>query len=145
MGGEKAPASEHWSIAAYLLALAASAGVLSTGASLMAPTVVRENLWADGLLGLAVVGVLYAAALWFSSRLKLPLRDLAAAAGDVVKGHLDARVPARRCPRELAKLSAEFNQMMQKLQQTEAELQAAKGELEERVAARTMTCVPLYA
>ncbi len=48
MGGKKAPASGHWSIAAHLLALAASTCVLSTGATLMAPRVVRENLWADG-------------------------------------------------------------------------------------------------
>ncbi len=80
---------------------------------------------------------LYAAALWFSNRLKLPLRDLAVAAGDVIKGHLNARVPARQCPKEIAKLSAEFNEMMAKLQQTEAELQTAKAQLEERVAART--------
>ncbi len=137
VAGEKSPASEHWSIAVHLLALAASACVLSTGAMLMAPGVIRENLWGDGLLGLAVVGVLYASAIWLSSRLKLPLRDLLVAAGDVIKGHLNARVPIRRCPREFATLSAKFNEMMQKLQQAEAELQAAKAQLEERVASRT--------
>jgi len=136
-GKEKAPANAQWPIAAHFLGLAASAGVLSMGVSIMAPRVIRESIWADTLLGLAVLSVLCAAALWCSRRLKLPLRDLAVAAGDVIKGHLDARVPARQCPQELARLSAEFNELMEKLQKTQAELQAAKTHLEERVAART--------
>ena len=133
----KAAANAHWSIVAHLLTLAALACVLSVSVPVMAPTLIRESFWADGLVGLALVGVLSAAALWCSSRFKLPLRDLAIAASDVIKGHLEARVPTRRCPRELSRLSAEFNNMMERLQQTEAELQTAKAQLEERVASRT--------
>lgn len=132
-----APADRHWSIAAHLLCLALSACVLSMGFSVVAPQAMRESLWANSLLGLALVAVLGTGAFWFSSRLQLPLRDLALAAGDVIRGHLEVRVPTRRCPRELSKLTAEFNDMLARLQQTQAELQATQAQLEERVAART--------
>ena len=65
------------------------------------------------------------------------MQDLGRAVSEVLKGRLDARVPSRGSARELLQLSEEFNRMMERLQQAEAELQNEKAKLEDRVARRT--------
>jgi len=137
MNADQAAAKERWSLTAHLLLLAVPACMLSLSVPMLAPKVVQENLWADGLLVLATLVLLCGAAVLCSRRLQHCLRDLGHATGEVIKGRLDTRVPARRAPREFFQLSAEFNRMLERVQHVEAELQAANAKLEERVAART--------
>jgi signal transduction histidine kinase len=137
-----AAATGHWSIAGYFLALAGVACVLSTGQCLLAPRSIHENLWGATAAGAALLAVLCAAAFWCGGRFKQPLRNLRDAAGEVAQGHLEARVPlCSGSPRELSQLSANFNGMVERLQQAETELHAANLLLEDRVAARTAELV----
>ncbi|HZR17409.1 MAG TPA: ATP-binding protein [Verrucomicrobiae bacterium] len=134
---KRASASRGWSIGSHFLALAACALALSMSVSALAPMVSHETLWTQSGLATAVFAIVLGVCLWCSSRLRRPVQDLGRAVSEVLKGRLDARVPSRGSARELLQLSEEFNRMMERLQQAEAELQNEKAKLEDRVARRT--------
>lgn len=121
-----------WVLALALLAWAAAVSAPAVGTSLT-----RMDIGMDALLALALLAIFCAASIWFAHCVRQPLLELGRAANGVVRGELQARVPLRRGPRELADLTVDFNRMVEKLQQTETALLNSNSRLEERVAIRT--------
>src|SRR3954451_6471239 len=134
---EKSFRPGHWPIAAHLAIWVLAAGALVVALPILEPPAMHTRLWAHGLVALGVLGLLGVIACWFGYCFKQPIVDLNRATREVTNGRYSTRVPRRECPCELARLTEEFNLMLEKLQRTESELQEAKARLEERVAIRT--------
>lgn len=124
-------------LAAWVLGLAVGAWFLAVCAPAVGSNLSQNDLWLAALLALGLLAIFCAASIWFVHCVKQPVLELGHAAEEVVRGHFGARVPLRRCPREIAELTLEFNRMVEKLQQTETALQNVNAQLEERVATRT--------
>jgi diguanylate cyclase (GGDEF)-like protein len=95
----------------------------------------------DSLIGaLSVVGALVAIAilltLMFTRRLVAPMRMLSGAARAVGAGKLDIRLPARSGD-ELGMLTQTFNNMIERLSDSQAEVATYQRTLEEKVSLRT--------
>lgn len=130
-------------LAAQVMVVAISLLVAATVASLVGPPLFHNHLLMTGLedpsleqlhaeqayreanlltLTVAVPTALICAllaSLWFSRRLRTPLRDLTRAAASIAEGNYHLRVPAGEAGQEVATLARAFNTMATRLEHTE--------------------------
>lgn len=84
-------------------------------------TTVRDLLWLQVAIGIAVLTVLGVAGYWLVHRSLRPLAEVEATAADIAAGHLDRRVPERDPRTEVGRLSLALNGMLAQIQRAVAD------------------------
>lgn len=84
-------------------------------------TTVRDLLWLQVAIGIAVLTVLGIAGYWLVHRSLRPLAEVEATAADIAAGHLDRRVPERDPRTEVGRLSLALNGMLAQIQRAVAD------------------------
>lgn len=116
--------------------IAAPAQLAVTDSASVAAAATRSAERTFRMLTIAVLGVTLLASLLTTLAVTGPVRRLIRASRSLARGAWHTRVPVDG-PRELAELAGAFNQMAQHLSVAHEEVERHRGELEDRVRART--------